>query len=217
MLYETDLHEELELSAEQLKKLVAVLRESPASRDLYTLAAEDTHAWTFTSDKPKMMPKTGGGTLVLKGSSTHADSTTGKSGSGSGGSTHGPMLTSGAVGVTPQGGIKAKQPELQQKAEELEKQFRQQLRAAFTSRQLAALKQIALRKAIGRSLRDPKTLETLGLSEQQKAELGRLREERAWIRPQLCRKVGQQFLKQLTPRQRQKLVEELDRRQWLNL
>jgi hypothetical protein len=114
------------------------------------------------------------------------------------------------------GWIVASKPERQEQSEKLEKELRDQIRAVFTPEQLAAFKKLSLRIAVARALRKPEALGDLHLTDQQKQSLLRLREDRAWIWPQLNRKVGEELLKRLTPQQRARLVEELDRQQWLS-
>ena len=112
---------------------------------------------------------------------------------------------------------KADRPELQQKSQELETQLREQIKGVFTPQQWTTLKTILRQKAMVRSLENPRILEGLSFTEQQKKQLRQLREDRANILPEVGRKVGEPLLNTLTPQQRQKLSEELDRQEWLNL
>ena len=123
----------------------------------------------------------------------------------------------GPVEITEQGWIKAEQPKSQQKAEELERQLRQQIKAVLTPEQSAKFKAFSLHKAIGRCLRAPWFLKDLNLTKEQQDKLARLREDRSYIWTDNASEMGRKLLDTLSPQRRQKLMEELDRRQWLNL
>jgi hypothetical protein len=111
--------------------------------------------------------------------------------------------------------LKRKNPELLRKTDELKKQLRQQIETVFTPKQAETFKKVALRKAVLKLLRNPQILKDIKVTDQQIAELSRLREERAWISLQQSREEGKIILYKLSPQQREKLVAELDRQEWL--
>ena len=111
--------------------------------------------------------------------------------------------------------LKKKNPEVLRKTDELKKQLRQQIETVFTPAQAETFKKIALRKAVLKLLNNPQILKDIKATDQQIAELSRLREDRAWFRDNLYREEGKNIIKKLSPQQREKLVEELDRQEWL--
>jgi hypothetical protein len=108
-----------------------------------------------------------------------------------------------------------KNPELERKTEELNRQLRDQIEKVFTPEQAETLKKIALQKAVLRLLKNPQTLKDINVTDQQIKELDRLREERTWIYTQVSHEAGKKIVDKLSPQQREKLVEELDRQEWL--
>jgi hypothetical protein len=111
--------------------------------------------------------------------------------------------------------LKKKNPELERKTEELKRQLRDQIEKVFTPEQTETLKKIALQKAVLRLLKNPQTLKDINASDQQIKELDRLREERTWIYKRLSHEAGKKIVDKLSPQQREKLVEELERQEWL--
>jgi hypothetical protein len=108
-----------------------------------------------------------------------------------------------------------KNPELERKTEELNRQLRDQIEKVFTPEQAETLKKIALQKAVLRLLKNPQTLKDINATDQQIKELDRLREERTWIYKQVSHEAGKKIVDKLSPQQREKLVEELDRQEWI--
>ena len=111
--------------------------------------------------------------------------------------------------------LKKKNPELERKTEELNRQLRDQIEKVFTPEQAETLKKIALQKAVLRLLKNPQTLKDINATDQQIKELDRLREERTWIYTQVSHEAGKKIVDKLSPQQREKLVEELDRQEWI--
>ncbi len=191
-LYEPDMRKALGATQGQLDKVTAILNDSQPSRELYDMGQEKT---------------AGGGTLTLWSAWSAAPPT----------SINGQPPKIGPPAQTPQGWIKAKLPDLQPKAEAVERQLHEQIKEVFTAQQWASLREASHRMAIGRCLRDSRILENLGVTPQQQEQLGRLREGRTYIYWELSRKLGQKLLDTLSPQQREKLVEELERQEWSNL
>ena len=108
-----------------------------------------------------------------------------------------------------------KNPELERKTEELNRQLRDQIEKVFTPEQAETLKKLALQKAVLRLLKNPQTLKDINATDQQIKELDRLREERTWIYKQVSHEAGKKIVDKLSTQQREKLVEELDRQEWL--
>jgi Spy/CpxP family protein refolding chaperone len=105
------------------------------------------------------------------------------------------------------------QPEFRQKVEDLKKEFRQQMEAELTPQQVATLKKLALQKAIARRVRDSEIPADLHLTEQQKAEIYGL-EFHADTMHRLFLEGKEMFVDALSPQQRQKCFEEMERQEW---
>ncbi len=91
---------------------------------------------------------------------------------------------------------------------------RPQIEALLTAEQLTALRDIVYRSEAAGWLSVRQTQDELGLSQEQKASLGRLRKEWGEDHERLFQEMTEKLLAVFTPAQQEKLREEVDRRGW---
>ncbi len=116
--------------------------------------------------------------------------------------------------LSPELGRKMAQPDFRQKVEGLKKQILGEIAAALRPEQLSTLKRLALQKAVARRVRDPEIPAALHPTEQQKAAMYQLFAAKAETETRLWREGNERFVQALTPQQRQKCLDELERNDW---
>ncbi len=200
-----EFQKELGLNSEQLNKLAAIDHESQFSRQLYELYTQP----------PDIQPKPENGASPGKPTEKANKEESGNIiiNSGTANSSWA-NASSNLPQFSPQLEQKMMQPGFRQKAEDLKKRFRQEIEAALTPQQLATLKKLALQKAIARRARDPEIPADLHPTEQQKTEMYRLFEANAEVMQRLLREGREKFVDALSPQQRQKCFERLERQEW---
>ncbi len=91
-------------------------------------------------------------------------------------------------------------PEFQRKSLQIAKDVRPQIETLLTAEQLTALRDIVYRSEGAAWLSEPRTQDELGLSQEQKASLGRLRKEWDEDRERLFQEMSEKWLAVFTPR-----------------
>ena len=104
------------------------------------------------------------------------------------------------------------QEEFQQKCKQAAIEVRRQIELLLTAKQLTALKDIVFRTSLLAALTDSKVQEKLELNDGQNRDLVRIRQDAGDRMYQSDKARKEKILDALTPQQRQKLREALDRR-----
>jgi hypothetical protein len=196
-----EVKDELKLSNEQSKKIYEIFVKSQPSHDLYELYAKNV---TSLSKPPQGKDASGYyatiavGTLTLRSEAENEYTT----------SPEDPFSASKASFKD------TEQPEFKQKVEELKKQLRREIDGVLTPEQSATLDKLLLQKTVARLAKDDQVLNDIHATQQQKDEIDRLWEEGTEIRQQLWHKIKEKRVDSFSPQQRQKCMEELDRREW---
>jgi len=196
-----EVKDELKLSDEQSKKIYEILVKSQSSHDLYELYAKNV---TSLSKPPQGKDANEGkssvavGTLTLRSEAENEYTT----------SPEDMFSASKALFKN------TEQPEFKQKVEELKKQLRREFDGVLTPEQSATLDKLLLQKTVARLAKDDQVLNDIHATQQQKDEIERLWEEGTVIRQKLWHKIKEKRVDSLSPQQRQKCMEELDRREW---
>ena len=107
-----------------------------------------------------------------------------------------------------------KRPEFQQKALRMLDAVRRRTEAVLTPQQLAALKEMVLRRRAFSTLADPNVEVRIGVDDPQKAAVKGINEEPASRQDRILREAERKLFGVLTPQQRDKIREILDRQGW---
>ena len=91
---------------------------------------------------------------------------------------------------------------------------KKRVEAILTPQQLTTLNEINFRRQVVLALGYPEKRKTIGMTDQQTADLQRLDKETNEQQYRIDQEMLGQALKILTPRQREQLREEIDRRGW---
>jgi hypothetical protein len=236
-----ELRKDLGLSAEQLGKLDAISVNSQPSQALYKLFSQPPNTpsksgnadakggadqVTGTAAPPKEThgsTKAGAGNLVLNGNNMGSARAIISASANGGTSVSGGTLSVSArcngepddmPRLTPQLEQRMRQPEFRQRVEDLKRQLRQQIDAVLTPQQLATLRRLALQKAVARRARDPEIPADLHPTQRQKTEMYRLFAARAETQTRIYRESREKFVGTLSPQERQKCLDALDRQEW---
>jgi Spy/CpxP family protein refolding chaperone len=103
---------------------------------------------------------------------------------------------------------KAKYAEYQEKAKKRMADLRAEVDKILLPHQVSALKEINLRQTGGYMLMNPRTVETLGITEQQKAQIQKARDEMQEKSKQLQKEFMDKLMQVLTPEQKEKLKDQ---------
>jgi len=107
---------------------------------------------------------------------------------------------------------KAKSAEIREKRTKRAETAKAEIEKVLLPHQIDKLKQITFRTRAPYSLRNPRTVEQLGLNEEQKAKLKKIQEEMTEQYRVLRKKAAEDALNVLTPEQKKKLEEQIQTR-----
>ena len=104
---------------------------------------------------------------------------------------------------------KAKSAEIREKYKKRAEAVKAEIEKVLLPHQIDKLKQINFRTRAPYSLRNPRTLEQLGISEEQKARLKKIQDDMMQQYRDLQKKAAEDALKVLTPEQKEKLEKQI--------